>query len=1080
VRTSRARLMGFALSLVLVAGIQGVRSAPASAAASPAPAAPACINCTITFTVNSTTDGADANVGDGICADGTGHCTLRAAIQEANVSTIAHVGITFAIPLVCRPACPTPVLQPTSALPAVSHSQTVLDATSQPAVHAIVLDGAALVGAAGIWLSGGLSSVRGFLIRHCSPGIYLSGPGSNVVVGNVIGSPAGGKNIVGVLVYSPNNIIGGSASGTRNVISGNDADGVEILGGSGNQVIGNFIGTDVAGMAAAGNGGSGVSLLNASSNIVGGTVPGAGNVISGNGGDGVAIAGNPRASGNVIAGNFIGTNAQGTAGLPNAKNGITLYKADATIIGGTVAGARNVIAANRTSNIEIDGPIPGSPNQVLGNYIGTNAAGTGSPGLTPNGIAIVGAPNTVVGGASSGSGNLISGSTAVGVKVLDSPGTQIAGNRIGTNAAANAPIQNLNGVVLSGNNALVGGTSAGSGNVISGNDTGVLINRGTGNRVLGNLIGSDASGMNAVPNNWAGVALQDVSGNSVGGTAAGSRNVISGNSTTGVDIQQVSLATQHNVVQGNYIGVNAAGTASLPNGVNDASGPTGTGVVLGPKTALNTVGGTSAAARNVISGNLATGIRVDGNQNQVSGNFIGTNAAGTAAVPNGFNGVLLTTQFGGIPRGNTIGGAGVGSRNVISGNGPPSPYNPSPAGVLIVGGVPSNNVVAGNFIGTNAAGTAAIPNANGVWIDGSRNTVGGTGAGTGNLISGNSQSGVLIYKITSTASPTQNLVQGNLIGLRSDGKAKLGNGQNGVRIFQAPSNLIGGVTAGARNVISGNGRGILVGDKTSTGTMIQGNLIGTDPTGAAALGNAGAGIRIENALSTVVGGMAAGARNLISGNGAQGIDLESASQTTIQANFIGTNAAGTAALGNGADGIFVNGGTNNGVGGTTAGGANRIGFNRAAGVFVAAGVRDTILHNALFSNALLGIDLAPRGVNPNDLKDPDTGANLRQNYPVLNSATAAAATTTVTGTLNSTPNTAFTVELFVSPACDPSGFGEGQSFLAALASLSTDANGNATFIVGVSGAIAKGSFVTATATDPNGNTSEFAHCVTST
>src|SRR5262249_50684569 len=131
-----------------------------------------------------------------------------------------------------------------------------------------------------------------------------------------------------------------------------------------------------------------------------------------------------------------------------------------------------------------------------------------------------------------------------------------------------------------------------------------------------------------------------------------------------------------------------------------------------------------------------------------------------------------------------------------------------------------------------------------------------------------------------------------------------------------------------------------------------------------------------------------------------------------------------------------------------------------------------ILGNAVYSNGALGIDLGSNGVTFNDFQDPDSGANLFQNFPIVNFVTFSAGVLTVPGTLNSTPNTTFRLEFFGNSACDPSGSGEGQSYLGSL-NVTTTAAGDASFtaVFPVST-----SFVTATATDPANNTSEFSRC----
>ena len=202
-------------------------------------------------------------------------------------------------------------------------------------------------------------------------------------------------------------------------------------------------------------------------------------------------------------------------------------------------------------------------------------------------------------------------------------------------------------------------------------------------------------------------------------------------------------------------------------------------------------------------------------------------------------------------------------------------------------------------------------------------------------------------------------------------------------------------------------------------------------------------------------------------------------------NYIGTDVTGMAALGNtnGGVAIFFSA-SNNAIGGTAAGAGNTIGFNGLDGVLVRsvagqATTNNSILSNSIFSNTNLGINLKPvnsDGVTANDLGDPDTGANNLQNFPEVTSASSIPSGTTIEGSLNSTPSTIFTLQFFSNPACDtPSGHGEGETFLGS-ASVTTDSTGNVSFSATVPGSAPIGQVVTATATDPAGNTSEFSSC----
>ncbi len=270
---------------------------------------------------------------------------------------------------------------------------------------------------------------------------------------------------------------------------------------------------------------------------------------------------------------------------------------------------------------------------------------------------------------------------------------------------------------------------------------------------------------------------------------------------------------------------------------------------------------------------------------------------------------------------------------------------------------------------------------------------------------------------------------------------------------------------------------------TNGGNVIEGNFIGVDATGSASLGN-GRGVFIFRVPDNRVGGKMPGARNVISGN-SSGVWLQDAGATAnvVEGNLIGTAADGINPLGNTFDGvIFTRGGpvvgaSDNIVGGMASGAGNTIAFNGRVGVFIQVGsTKNAVLSNSIFSNGGLGIDLLiPFGVTPNDVGDGDTGPNNLQNFPVLTSAFKGS--TTIEGTLNSTPSATFTLEFFSNSACDPTGHGEGESLLGSTM-VTTDAGGDASFMVTFPTDLPTGTFITATATDPSNNTSEFSQCAT--
>lgn len=532
---------------------------------------------------------------------------------------------------------------------------------------------------------------------------------------------------------------------------------------------------------------------------------------------------------------------------------------------------------------------------------------------------------------------------------------------------------------------------------------------------------------------------------------------------TGVDIN----VNGGNTIQGNYIGTDLTGTVDLGNGL--------TGIAIQSGSGNNLIGGTTAGAGNLISGNSEFGIIIvhpGSNGNVIQGNFIGTDVTGTADLGNSLIGVLIGAEA----KDNVVGGTEAGARNLISGN--------DAAGVRIDTVGSTGNMVQGNFIGTDVTGTVALGNVDeGVFIGGaSENIIGGMAVGAGNLISGNNGNGVTIVDTETTG----NKVQGNYIGTDVTGTVSLGNTADGV-VLVAPGNTIGGTTSAARNIISGNqGQGIRMQGSEASGNTVQGNFIGLDNTGTVALGNGTecchSGIVLHlGASNNIIGGSVPGAGNVISGNSADGITIIDAGTTgnLVAGNFIGTDATGTKGVANSLNGIDIfDGASDNMVGGTTNGARNTIAFNNANGVVLAmsSGTGNAILSNSIHSNGALGIELGDDGVTGIDLFDADAGPNNLQNFPILMDVKNKDDGVTFQGILISTGNAPFQIQFFSNDSCDPSGFGEGQTYLGSIW-VTTNPVGRAQFKSTLQSSVANGWYITATATDSANNTSEFSPCV---
>ena len=976
-----------------------------------------------TLTVN-TTDDAD----DGAC--NAAHCSLREAILTANSTSGQVELITFNVG-----GGGAQTISPTSALPTITNPVTI-DGTTQPGFAGsplVELNGtnAGAVTAA-LNITAGGSSVRGLVInRFTGHGIRLASAGGNTVAGNFIGTNAAGTAAqanegIGVFIdSSPNNNVGGLTAAERNLISGNLFSGVHLSGQSatGNRVLGNLIGTDLSGTVALGNGNFGVFVEGAPGNIVGGASAAARNLISGNAGSGVAIA-LAGANGNLVQGNFIGTQADGVSALPNLSDGVVFdLGASGNSIGGTNAGEGNRIAFNSNDGVLV---LDGTGNRVLSNSIHSNGTTAqhlgidlGPQGVTPNdaGDGDAGA-NNLQNFPVLSSAAIISGSTTVAGALNSTPG-------------ANFRIEFFSNPSCDPSGTGEGRTFLGFRNVTT---------DGAGDAVF-----------SAGP--FAGVVV----GQAVTATAT--------NTATNDTSEFSTCVTAANATTLTVTNTNDIGAGSLRQALLDSNGTPGVQTIQFniPGAGVHTIAPTSALP------DITDPLIIDGyTQPGASANTL---AVGDDAVllielngtnPGGAVGLRITSG-GSTVRGLVINRFGGGGIRLTTAGG---------------------NTITGNFIGTNTAGTAGQANTgNGVFIDNSpNNNIGGSSPADRNVISGNVEDGIRI----DGAGATGNRVRGNFIGTNLTGTAAIpGNVGGGIFINGgASNNFVGGSAAGEGNLISGNsGNGITILFTSTVSNVVQGNRIGTNASGTAAIGNTNAGVLISGSSGNTVGGTSAGARNLISGNAGSGILLNGtgANANVIQGNFIGTQGDGASALPNVSDGVgVINGAHNNTIGGTDPGAGNVIAFNNGDGVSVssAAGTGNRILSNSIRTNGTtalhLGIDLGPDGTTPNDAGDADVGGNNLQNFPLINSAVSNGAATNVNGSLNSTASTAFRVEFFSNATCDASGGGEGAQLLGST-DVTTDGNGNAAFNVALPN-VAVGQVVTATATDPSGSTSEFSEC----
>jgi hypothetical protein len=483
-----------------------------------------------------------------------------------------------------------------------------------------------------------------------------------------------------------------------------------------------------------------------------------------------------------------------------------------------------------------------------------------------------------------------------------------------------------------------------------------------------------------------------------------SSNQLKNISFTGFDWNGVTLIyadATNNAISGCWLGLDSTGTNAAPNAFQ--------GILIAAGASGNIIGGVTALARNVISGNSQYGVFItDSNTtgNVILGNFIGADASGSNAVPNEKSGVFIGNGAGG----NYIGAPSSPSQNVISGN--------TEYGIYLAD--TTSNIISGNYLGLDASGETALGNAvAGVILSrgAQNNLIGRAGTGSGNIISGNVEYGVILD------GANNNTISGNYIGPDRSGQSAPVNDNpyGGIGVWDgAANNLIGGTVPCARNWISGNNSyGIFLEDPGTTGNVVQGNWIGTGITGNA-LGNWFAGVALWN------------------------------------------------------------GATNNFVGGINAGAGNTIAFNGWAGVVLydAPTTNNSVRGNSIFNNSGLGIDFLNDGVTINHTGF-GAGPNDLQNFPIITDALGTGSGTTVRGTLNSLPDQNCFLDFYSSPAADPSGYGEGRFYLGTI-SVVTDSSGSAGFAFTNVVFNEAGQYITATATSAGGDTSEFSAAVLAT
>lgn len=755
---------------------------------------------------------------------------------------------------------------------------------------------------------------------------------------------------------------------------------------------------------------------------IGGTTAGARNIIAGSASVGLNLA---PSTATTVSGNFIGTDRTGTNALANGGAGVLLSLSTSNTIGGATPAHANIISGNGDSGIII-------LHNSSRNLIESNVIGLGTNGLAlPNGTDPLDAGLEIRGVSNAVAFNTISGNNVSGILLTgtNAVGNSIYGNTIGLNPAATQIRRNLGHGIY-----MVGGASrnfihdAPFRNVISGNDYAGVGFDGAGgsNTIQGNFIGTDISGTLALSNALGGIIVNGATGTTI------TANLISGNRLVGVHI--TGAGSRDTRLNGNFIGVNVSLTNPLPN--------SGQGIRIDGGSGHSVGGG----GRNVISGNSGVGVWLTGTLTNVlvANNYIGVGSNGTTRVANSF-GIYM----------DSVAGAHIAlSNNVISGN--------NGHGIYILAGTATNRTIGGNIIGMSGVGASVVSNnGDGLRLESVHHLrIGGSLAADRNVISGNAQNGI---QMSMCGSNGPIVIAGNYIGLDRFGFDGPGNNGAGIRASLSPNVQVGGPTAAWRNYIGRNIHGI-INEQSGANWWIAHNSIGIDLSGFVARGNTGSGIQIHTmGRSNIV------ENNYISGNGGVGVVMETDTRgSVLRANRIGVGEDHVFALPNGNHGVELNDTWGVTVGGLSTNDANIIAYNHAPGIAVLGatpGARsgNRLLGNLIYSNFSGGIDLGADGDTPNDAApDADAGPNELQNFPNL--LYAAHGGTNLGGRMIGS-HTTYRLEFF---ALKPAG---GMMFIGA-GDHYNPPTGTGSFSFAFNTAVPAGSLIVATATGSDG-TSEF-------
>ncbi|QDV47069.1 Lectin C-type domain protein [Stieleria neptunia] len=880
-----------------------------------------------------------------------------------------------------------------------------------------------------------------------------------ILTGSFVGTDAIGatakpnRGTAGVFIDGAEDVIvGGHSIADRNVISGNTRDGIAVDLSRRVDVSGNYIGTTADGMQPLANDEKGIEIGRSHQVRVGGDRRiGSGNVISGNTRHGISVTlGSSEID---ISGNFVGVDSQGYNPLGNGERGVSISNSvDVAVGGNKLEGLGNVISANGSHGVIADAG--SSLITISGNLIGTDSTGVIDLGNSGRGITVTDVSEVLIGGPIPAHGNVISGNVTnaignnFGQLIQD---ITITSNIIGLNAAGNAAIPNgsptgdSQGIrIRNAFNVTIG--APGAGNVISGNAgsfaRGIGMSQTTNLTIQANRIGTDASGTAMIGNTRDGIHIDSSSVVLIGGAAEGEGNLISGNDRDGVLIED-SIGVD---LLGNKIGTDITGMLDFGNGED--------GISVYGTTNLR-IGGNLGAASNVVSGNDRTGIDLSGYGHNddfnsgitIAGNLIGTTADGNSPLANRREGLLISRTYRAIVE-----------QNVISGNGvEPSGVPNSAPGVSIQDARLDTTVFQWPVSegGNDHYYLIAPPM---LWAD-AESTATAVG---GHLASVTSQDEADFIQAAFRSTDAFHRSEDLYIGL---------NDRDVESVFQWTTNEPFdpvGFAPWRSNEPHANGNNddavLLKTDGTwdnvrddsvmfslfefefepifSPGTAtlqdseirLMDNTIGLGLDRLTPLGNGGFGAFIRRSETVWVQG------NFVADNGGAGIEFDDTSVAIVGGPL---SDARNQIFGNAADGLSITG--------------------SSEGVFVGP--------NSIFNNGGLGIDLGNDGPTPNDPDDVDAGPNGLQNTPTIQRVAISETNTVIFGTLQSDPDTTFSIELFANDVAAAEE-AEGEIYLGT-AYASTGPTGLGTFQMTVPDVVAPDLYLTATAEHQLRGTSEF-------